>query len=110
MKKFTQEDAWIKFKDYLQKLTERSDKPFSCPYLAVLPGSIKYEIRTFPKGSLICSSKIGFEGPGEGVACGLLETEITFNTQGQIEAFCSWNRSKFILSIVSFEPQKLPVS
>jgi hypothetical protein len=109
MKEFKQEDAWTKFKDYLQKLAKRSDKPFSCPYLAVLPRSIKYESRTYPKGSLICSSKVGWEGPGESVVCGLLETEITFNTQGQIEASCSWDRSKFALSIVSFESQKLPV-
>lgn len=100
MKEFTKEGAWIRFKDYLRELAKKGDKPFGCPYLAVLPESVRYKALTYSKGTPICSDAI--------VVCGFEEVGIHFNDQGQIEIPCYWNDSKFTLSIVNFEPKSPP--
>ena len=105
MKEFTRQKRgdsnWAEFEDYLEKLAKVDNKPFNCPLLAILPEPVQFKTNTYPTGSLMCAGNTD-----SSPTCRLMKEDIKLNNQGQLEVHCSWNGSKFVLSIVSFEPRK----
>jgi len=98
----------LNFITYLNEL--KDEKPFDCPFLKVLPETIKVysdnQYTEYERGALICSARPGtLLERDDNHRCQLKKSEIILNEQGNFEAKCRWNHSRLFLKIVGFEPK-----
>ena len=92
------------FKNYLENLT--GEKPFSCPYLRVLPEDMTTSEgnKFYEKGALICS-EIHLSNYNQTHRCHFdSDSPLIFNEDGNLEVKCVLNHSIFELSLKGFLP------